>query len=114
MKGHMPWISQESPHLFWKIAKKTKEKITPLTVKKSIKKKKSLPFLNITMFSQPKYHIPRWKTVTSSIKPKMYKCYIRKKNKKWRKKRNNENFEEKKPTLSFSCPKDHSTQKLGS
>ena len=30
-----------------------------------------------TRFSQPKYHIPRWKIVTGSLKPKNYECYIR-------------------------------------
>ena len=57
MIGSMPWISQESSKLYWKIAKKS-EKMTHFKRKNGIKKKnlKSSNFYG-TRFSQPKYHI---------------------------------------------------------
>jgi len=48
-------------------------KMTPLSVKNWIFKKCqncSIPYG--TRFSQPKYHIPRWKIVTGSLKTKKY------------------------------------------
>ena len=47
-----------------------------------------------------------------NLKTKIYSCYIRGKSTNDNKKRKNENFE--KINVFFSCPKDHSTQKLGS
>ena len=72
MIGRMPWISQESPKLYWKIAQKI-GKMTHLTVKNGIFKmfQKSSIFYG-TRFSRPKYHIPRWKTVTGSLKQKKF------------------------------------------
>ena len=69
------------------------EKFTPLTVKKWIFKniQKSL-FSNGKMSYQPKYHIPRWKIVTGSLKTKNYQCYIREKSKNVHRKHKNENF----------------------
>ena len=84
----MPWISKESPKLYWKIAKKI-EKMTLLTVKNGIFK--TIQKFSISYgarFSPPKYHISKWKTVTGNLKPKIYiKCYIRKKSKNAYKKR---------------------------
>ena len=54
------------------------------------------------------------KNVTGSLKTKNYQCYIGKKQKNTNKKRKDENFEKQKKCFSFSCPEDHSTQKLGS
>ena len=60
----MPWISQQSPKLYWKLAPQKQNNHFIKLFKCSI--------FNGTRFSQPKYHIPRWKTVTSSSKPKIY------------------------------------------
>ena len=56
--------------------------MTHLTVKNEFKKKefKSFHFYG-TRFSQPKYHIPGLITVTGTLKPKLYYCYMRKKSK---------------------------------
>ena len=49
-----------------------------------------------------------------NLKTKIYSCYIRGKSTNDNKKRKNENFEKKQTKrVSFSCPKDHSTKKLG-
>ena len=45
---------------------------------------------------------------------KLWPEYIRKKSKNAYKKRENENFQKQKKNVFFSCPKDHSTQNLGS
>ena len=66
----MPWISQESPKLYWKIAKKS-GKWPNLTVKNGIFKEFQKSSISYgTRFSQPKYHIPMWKIVTGSLKQK--------------------------------------------
>ena len=60
------------PHRWWqaltmKIPLRSTKRITEINVK--------LPKSSIsygTRFSQPKYNIPRWKTVTGSLKPKTY------------------------------------------
>ena len=47
------------------------ERITPLTVKNGIFKKCEKSSISYgTRFSEPKYHIPTWKTMTSSLKTK--------------------------------------------
>ena len=49
------------------------EKMTPLTVKNGILKKCQKSSISYgTRFSQPKYHIPTWKTMTDSLKTKNY------------------------------------------
>ena len=49
------------------------EKITSLTVKNWIFKKRQKSSISYgKMFSQPKYHIPTWKSMTGSLKPKIY------------------------------------------
>ena len=53
--------------LYWKIAQKH-EKMAILTVKMELKKKSSI-YIG-SRISQPKKHIPRWKTVTGSLKQK--------------------------------------------
>ena len=55
MIGRMPWISQESPKLYWKNAtfKRKKWNFQKKYQKSSIS--------NCTRFSRPKYHISRWK-----------------------------------------------------
>ena len=70
-------------------------------------------FSHVPRITQPKNQVPRSQSVTCSLKPKIYQCYIRKKSKNAHKKRKNENFEKQKCVFS-SCHKDHSTQKLGS
>ena len=67
----MPWISQESPKLYGKLPKN--RKMTPLTVKNGIFKKCQKSSISYgTRFSQPKYHIPTRKTMTGSLKTKIY------------------------------------------
>ena len=67
-------------------------KMTPLTVENGIFKKCQKSSISyVTRFTQPKYHIPRRKTVTMSLKQKN-----REKSKNAYKKRKNENFEKQK------------------
>ena len=67
-----PDISQESPKLYWKIVLRI-GKMTHLTIKNGIFKKfQKSKFFYGPRFSQPKYHIPRWKNVTGSLKQKKY------------------------------------------
>ena len=49
------------------------KKMSPLTVKNGIFKKFQKSSISYgTRFSQPKYHIPTWKTMTGSLKTKIY------------------------------------------
>ena len=65
--------------------------MTHLTVKNEIFKKIQESSISYsTRLSQPKYHIPRWKNVTGSLKQKQYWCCIRKKSKNAYNKRKNE------------------------
>ena len=67
-------------------------------------------------FSQTKYHIPRWKTVSGSLKQKNYQCYVRKnlkmtiKNVKMKIPKN----KKQKKFFFFSYSKDPVTRKFGS
>ena len=68
--------------------------MTHLTVKNGIFKKCQKSSISYgARFSQPKYHIPRSKIVTSSLKPKILLLYKEKNRKNAYKKRKNENFE---------------------
>ena len=75
-------MGQESPKLYWKFAQKS-EKMTHLAVKNWIfKKNQKSSIIYGTGFSHPKYPLPRWKNVTSSLKQKkilvLYKDKIEK------------------------------------
>ena len=76
--GYIPWISQRSPECYEKIPWK---KIDPFNRKNAIFKKVIYKFLfsNGKRSYQSKHHILRWKTVTSSLKTKIYYCHIREK-----------------------------------
>ena len=77
--------------------------MTPLTVKNGIFKKCQKYSISYgTRFSQPKYNIPTWKTMTGKNRKMSIKSLKMKISTK------------KKKCVSFSCPKDHSSQKLGS
>ena len=68
------------------------------------KKSKVFDFLWYKILSNQISHSQvKRKTVTGTLKTKIYQCYIRKKSKNVHKN-----------VLSFSCPKDHAIQKLGS
>ena len=82
-------MSQASPKLYWKNVKINKQKDDPFNRKKTHFKNKILQFL----------------MVQGSLTPNI--TFLGEK-------RKNENFEKQKNCFFFSCPKDHSTQKLGS